>query len=160
MTRYFAAFPLPDPVADHLAAALPPFPAAVRPEPRHHWHITLAYYGPDDPDARLTWLTERVHDHPAPRVRLSGVGGFPGVTWMGVDADLDAIAEAATAKKESRPYVPHVTIGRQPRPGEWAPDLADYRGPEWIAPEVVLYSSEQGRYTRVGGVRLRSAPTC
>ncbi|GAA4413602.1 2'-5' RNA ligase family protein [Actinokineospora soli] len=160
MTRYFAAFPLPGEVADHLAAALPPFPPQVRPEPRHHWHITVAYYGPDDPAVRLPWLTERLADHPAPRIRLRGVGGFPGVTWMGVDADLDALNDAAVVEKESRPYLPHVTIGRQPRPGEWYPDLADYTGPEWIAPEVVLYSSEQGRYTRVGGVRLRVEPTC
>ncbi|MGW5050019.1 2'-5' RNA ligase family protein [Actinokineospora sp. NPDC004072] len=159
MTRFFAAFPLPDHVADHLAAALPPFPAGVRPEPRHHWHITVAFYGATGFPG-MPWLTGRVQDHPAPRIRLRGVGVFPGVTWIGVAADLDALNAAAVVEKESRPYVPHVTIGRQQRPGGWAPDLADYRGPEWIAPELALYSSEQGRYTRVGGVRLRPAPTC
>lgn len=155
MTTFFAAFPLPDPVADHLQAALPPFPPQVRPEPRHKWHITVAFYGTSN-----TGLPARVRDHPAPRIRLAGVGTFPGVTWIGVDADLDALHEAASSEKESRPYRPHVTIGRQPRPGEWRPDLAEYTGPEWIAPEVVLYSSEQGGYTRVGGVRLRPEPTC
>lgn len=160
MTKLFAAFPLPGRVADHLAAALPPFPPQVRPEPRRRWHITVAYYGPDDAAVRLPWLAARLLDHPAPRVRLAGVGGFPGVTWVGVEADLAALHDAAAGEKESRPYLPHVTIGRQPRPGEWRPDLAGYTGPEWIAPEVVLYSSEQGRHTRVGGVRLRPEPTC
>ena len=159
MTRHFAAFPLPADVADHLAAALPPFPPGVRPEPRHHWHITVAYYGEDDPAARLPWLAERVRGHPAPRLRLTGAGAFPGVAWMGVDGDLAALAAAAAAEKESRPYVPHVTIGRLRRPGEWRPDLAEDRGLEWIAPELVLYSSERRRYTRVGGVRLRDEPT-
>jgi 2'-5' RNA ligase len=162
VTRYFAAFPLPDEVTAHLAAALPPFPPRVRPEPRHQWHITLAHYGEDDPDTRMSWLAWRVGAHPAPRVRLAGVGGFPGVTWMGVTGDLAALADlndAAVVEKESRPYLPHVTIGRQQRPGEWYPDLGEYTGPEWIARDLVLYSSEQGRYTRVGGVRLRREPT-
>ncbi len=159
MTSYFAAFPLPDEVAEHLAAALPPFPPSVRPEPRHHWHITVAYYGADDPDTRLPWLVGRVGEHAAPRLRLAGAGVFPGVSWVGVDGDLAALNAAAVAEKESRPYLPHVTIGRQPRPGAWRPDLADYLGPEWTAPELVLYSSERRRYTRVGGVRLSGGST-
>lgn len=162
MTRYFAALPLPDDVSDHLTdhlAALPAaFPPGTRRVDRDQWHITLAYYGKDDPETRLPWLAERARGHPAPCLRLRGSGRFSDVAWIGVDGDLNDLAAAVAARKECRAYVPHVTIARGLR--EWTPDLPDYQGREWIAPELVLYSSEQGRYTRVGVVRLALTPTC
>ncbi|OLR94138.1 2'-5' RNA ligase family protein [Actinokineospora bangkokensis] len=168
MTRHFSAFPLPDPVADHLAAALdaldvrPP----LRRTPREQWHVTVGYYGAEDPHARLASLREKVAGLRAPRLRLRGSGTFASVALLVVrdsTGALEPLAEAADFAVGGHPaYSPHVTVATWSRredrgPGErLAADLVDYSGPWWSPSALVLYASEDGRYTPVDQVGLRA----
>ncbi|GLZ40102.1 2'-5' RNA ligase family protein [Actinokineospora sp. NBRC 105648] len=166
MTRLFAAFTLPGEVADHLERHLPP--TDLRPTPRTRWHITLAYYGEDDPDLRLERLS-RLAGHPAPRLRLHGSGTFERVCLLVVTTPdrviLDDLAEAAEYRLGGYPqYRPHVTVARGDDPGKMAADLRDYRGPEWTPEEIALLRGDPGPtapvYSPVGRVRLAGQPGC
>lgn len=159
--RLFAAIVPPEEVLGALAAELERIGASgserresVRWVPRSLWHLTLAFYGNDDLDARVAWLRERLVDRAAVRLNLEGAGVFPGVLWTGVHGDLDALTALAVATGEDqreRPYHAHITVARwkgarrPPTAREWAAALAGYRGPPWQAREVVLMSSELGR---------------
>ncbi|WP_018685978.1 2'-5' RNA ligase family protein [Actinokineospora enzanensis] len=163
MTRYFSAFDLPDEVADDLAAHLPPIVPPLRPTPRHQWHVTVGYYGDVDPGRRMAELTERVTGLLPARLRVEGAGTFGGVAFGKItSADWGALAILAEAAGQAegghQKYVPHVTVARWPREHpvdlSVAAALRDYRGPEWVPRELVLYASEGGIYTRVGAVRL------
>ncbi|WP_424185549.1 2'-5' RNA ligase family protein [Actinokineospora sp. G85] len=166
MTRYFSAFDLPAAVSGHLAEALGDVPAPLRPTPRDHWHVTVGYYGAVDPVERVTSLRERAADLPAPTLRLRGSGTFSSVVLLVVrerGTELAAIAGAADAEAGGHgTYRPHVTVARWARGADRVPGdalaarLADYTGPWWTPSELVLYASEQGRYTPVERVRLRS----
>ncbi|RLK62113.1 2'-5' RNA ligase family protein [Actinokineospora cianjurensis] len=169
MSGLFSAFPLPDPVADHLSAHLPPIPPGLRATPRELWHVTVGYYGADDPDRRLARLTDRVSGLPAPRLRMSGSGTFAAVCLLKVatpdPVDLRRLAEAADFAEGGHPdYTPHVTVARWSTPttrgAEMAAELRGYRGPEWVPDELVLYASDRGSYTPLARVPLlaRSAP--
>lgn len=165
MTRLFTAFPLPDHVAAHLAENLPPMPHGARPVRPDSWHITVVFHGEDDPDARLAALREIDMTLPAPRLRLRGSGTFPGVGWIGVQADDALPALVAAAGGSPDDYVPHLTLARwdKRRPVDLLAD--DYVGPEWIPRELVLFKSERGPvYTPIGQVGLLHAeqpgPTC
>lgn len=110
---------------------------------------------------------------PSMSLRLSGAGVFgsrrrPTVCWVGLAGDvvpLTALADRlATAGRavgvhtEDRPFRAHLTLGRwrprQPADGALPDRLADYRGPSWPVPEVVLWRSHLGptpRYERLAG---------
>lgn len=174
MTRLFSAFALPAAVAAHLGEHLPgEVGRGLRPTPRERWHVTVGFYGEDDPDERLARLRGRVAGLAAPRLALDGAGRFPGVCWVGVRTPdpgaLAALAEAADAADAAgsgyADYRPHVTVARWDRRGPGAPAAADlvahlrgYAGPEWKPESLVLYRSEQGeggpRYARMGEVGL------
>ncbi|SDC31413.1 RNA 2',3'-cyclic phosphodiesterase [Actinokineospora iranica] len=172
MTRLFTALPLPDAAADHLAGQLadrlPTTPSGLRLIPREQWHITVGFYGEDDPNQRAARLHERVKNLRAPRLSLAGSGTFSGVCWVGVDTGgpaLGALAEAADAAAGGHArYTPHLTVARCPKGSPLAEGMAralgDYRGPEWTAGELVLFRSELGSagpvYTPVDQVRLRT----
>ncbi|WP_051386019.1 2'-5' RNA ligase family protein [Actinokineospora inagensis] len=167
MTRLFSAFALPDHVADHLAAHLPPLPGGLRATPRHQWHVTVGYYREDDPEPRLARLRSRVGGLPAPRLRMRGSGTFAAVCLLKIatpdPVDLRNLAEAADFEEGGHPeYIPHVTVARAiVRPAGQSRDCADlaaalrgYEGPEWVPEALVLYASDQGAYTPLGRVPL------
>lgn len=114
------------------------------------WHVTLGFYGPDDPAARVDWLAGRLAGRPAPRVRLVGAGTFPGVLWLGVEGEgLAELAEAAGSGLEDRAYQPHLTLARFPREestegARWEQALKGFETEFWTVGEVVLMSSDQG----------------
>ncbi|HVK22876.1 MAG TPA: 2'-5' RNA ligase family protein [Actinokineospora sp.] len=146
--RLFSAFPLPEDVADHLAAHLPELPG--KPTTRPTWHITVVYYGENAPPVIPATLI-------APTLRLSRSGTFPGVAWIGVETspELHAIVRAAGGDPET--YVPHMTLARWPK-RQLATFEADYTGPAWTPGELVLYRSDPGPvYTPVDQVRLLRA---
>lgn len=165
MTRLFTAFPLPDPVADHLADHLPKLPAGVKSIGRDTWHVTVVFHGEDDLGARLAALKEIDMTLPAPRLRLRGSGTFPGVGWIGVHADGALPALVAAAGRSPEDYIPHVTIARWPKDRQAHLGLEDYEGPEWTPGELVLFRSDRGPvYTPIAQARLLHAeqpgPTC
>jgi 2'-5' RNA ligase len=144
----FTAFRPPEEVADAVASAL----AIGAPDERlrwsgrDRWHVTLGFYGSgDEPGARAAWLSGRLAGRPAPRVRLTGSGTFPGVLWLGVEGEgLAALAEAAGSGLEPRAYRPHLTLARFPRedpPGRWERLLAGFGTEYWLPGEVQLLQS-------------------
>ncbi|GAB3477496.1 RNA 2',3'-cyclic phosphodiesterase [Amycolatopsis cihanbeyliensis] len=157
--RLFSALVPPDPVVESLRTALADAPsdARLRRLPPGQWHITLGFFGEDDPEARAAWLRPRLAGRPMLDLRLAGAGTFPGVLWVGVrSAGLDALAGASGADELDRPFHPHLTVARGHDPGarrRLLSRLRDYRGPWWTATEVVLFASERGgdgmRYTPI-----------
>jgi 2'-5' RNA ligase len=115
-----------------------------------HWHVTLGFFGADEPAARVDWLAGRLAGRPAPRVRLTGAGTFPGVLWLGVEGEgLAELAEAAGSGLEDRAYRPHLTLARFPpeEPAEgarWEQALKGFETEFWTVGEVVLMASEWG----------------
>ncbi|MGH3519461.1 MAG: RNA 2',3'-cyclic phosphodiesterase [Haloechinothrix sp.] len=154
--RLFAAIVPPEHVLDSIQAELHRLgPDHDREElrwaPRSRWHLTLAFYGEDDPERRAEWLAERLAGQRAVRLSIEGAGAFPGVLWVGVRGPSGPLAGAAGGDQVDRPYHPHLTLarwrghGQQRAARHWAAELAGYRGPRWRAAEVVLMRSELSR---------------
>uniref|UniRef100_UPI00037C9AC2 2'-5' RNA ligase family protein n=1 Tax=Saccharomonospora saliphila TaxID=369829 RepID=UPI00037C9AC2 len=51
------------------------------------WHVTLGFYGDDDPGAREAWVRARLAGLRAPVMRMRGAGSFPGVLWTGISGE-------------------------------------------------------------------------
>lgn len=138
MRLFTAAIPPAD-VADHLAEALADVPMTYR-APREAWHITLGYYGEEDPDGRIPWVRSRLDGAVPARVSLGGVGNFGDTLVMKVStadsalSGLNAVLRWDTRHPE---YKPHLTVGKGP-----LVELA-YSGPEWTINEVVLLGAER-----------------
>ena len=176
--RLFAAVVLPRAAVRDLAGAVQSYRSGssgrVRWTRTESWHLTLAFYGsctPEQARRRAEWLVPRLRACAPPRLWLAGVGTFRGVLWAGVGGELDklrVLARAAGAEeagpKGGRKWHPHVTLARwrtggAPRPvREAAQAMAGYRGPPWLAADVVLFSSELhpsgSRYTEQARFQL------
>ncbi|MGW4485483.1 RNA 2',3'-cyclic phosphodiesterase [Amycolatopsis sp. NPDC004368] len=143
MRLFTALVPPPDVVAAVAAVLGEPGPG-LRWSAAEDWHVTLAYYGEDDPDERVADLVPALAGRTSVDVRLTGPGTFPGVLWLGVAGEgLARLAEAAGADRDDRPYRPHLTLARfardRPSAAEpWARRLAGFAGRSWTADEVVL----------------------
>lgn len=151
MRLFTAAIP-PPVVMAHLADELAGLPGDW--VPQDSWHITLGYYGAEDPGPRIEWIRERVADLVAPRVALSDMGHFPGTAtlWMGVSAVDSSFAELGAALRwnDRHEWRPHLTVGH----GE--PMERGYRSPEWTIDEVVLLGAGR-RYEYTVAERFRFA---
>lgn len=163
--RLFAALVPPDPVLDHLEAALDGVrsgPAgALRWVPRENLHLTLAFYG-EVADGAVPDLTAALAQvaatERAPELQLSGAGSFSGRTlWVGVGGEVGLVrtlmarsAEVREAGEDDGPPRPHVTVARGGRRSRGLDlsgavrALSVYRGPTWRAGEIVLLSSHLG----------------
>ena len=133
--RTFIAIPLPadwlcalSAVIGQLASSTPP--DAVRWSDPANIHLTLRFLGPTDPAAVpdiIAHLQQSVPGMPAPALSLSGLGTFPArrqprIVWAGLAGDLELLAQlqyaAASAAvaigwpAETRPFRPHLTLGR------------------------------------------------
>ncbi|MCP2234420.1 2'-5' RNA ligase [Prauserella halophila] len=152
--RLFSALPVPAAAGEalraRLAEAVPSRADGVRWTAPQGWHITLGFYGDDDPRARSAWLARRLDGLGAPVLRLAGAGVFPGVLWAGVaveSGELAPLADAVRPPGERRPFRAHVTVARGDRGAgldELARELADHRGPAWQPEAVVLLRSDRG----------------
>ncbi|MFD9895315.1 RNA 2',3'-cyclic phosphodiesterase [Amycolatopsis sp. NPDC059027] len=113
------------------------------------WHVTLGFYGHADAAERAGWLRERLAGRPAIDVRLENAGTFPGVLWLTVAGEgLTALALAAGADAETRPYRAHLTVARFPREEPelarlWKTRLSRFSSRAWTATEVALMRSER-----------------
>ncbi|MCE7007595.1 hypothetical protein LWC34_32945 [Kibdelosporangium philippinense] len=150
MRLFTAAVPPPE-VLDHLAAVLDGVDN-VDWVPRNSWHITLGYYGEEDPETRVPWVRSQAKGLVAPTVSLSDAGNFGKTLWMGVSAVDSSFAAlgAALEWNAHRPWHPHLTIGH----GEVL-DLP-YSGPQWTIEEIVLLGADR-RYEYTVVDRLRFA---
>ncbi|WP_370965801.1 RNA 2',3'-cyclic phosphodiesterase [Amycolatopsis sp. cg9] len=159
MPVLFSALVPPDDVVAAVAEALGEPDGGLRWEPPERWHVTLAYYGHDDVEARGAWLEERLAGRAGVDVRLEKAATFPGVLWLTVaGTELTPLAHAAGADAEARPYRAHLTLARFPReePGHaerWTGKLAGFTSRRWRAAEVTLMTSER----EPGGPRYRVA---
>jgi 2'-5' RNA ligase len=132
--RLFTAAIPPPVVVAHLAAELNGLPGDW--VPRDSWHITLGYYGEEDPEPRIEWIREQAKGLVVPRVSLTDMGHFARTStrWMGVSAVDSSFAALGTALRWSdrHEWHPHLTVGH----GE--PTEHAYRSPEWTIDEFVL----------------------
>ncbi|MEU4250556.1 RNA 2',3'-cyclic phosphodiesterase [Amycolatopsis sp. NPDC026612] len=157
MPVLFSALVPPADVVEAVAEALGDPGDGLRWEPPERWHITLAYYGPDDGEIRAAWLADRLAGRAGVDVRLEKAATFPGVLWLtAAGAELTPLALAAGAGAEPRPYRAHLTLARFPREepalaARWTGELAGFTSRSWRAAEVVLMASERGP----GGPRYR-----
>lgn len=104
--------------------------SAIRPVPAGNLHLTLRFLG-DTTGAQYRRVVEEIASAAAEwqplRLRLGGLGCFPNcrrpnVLWFGVEGELAALSgiqaeverrvQAAGFAAETRPYAPHLTIGR------------------------------------------------
>ncbi|MEU9689184.1 RNA 2',3'-cyclic phosphodiesterase [Amycolatopsis japonica] len=167
MTLFSALIP-PDGVLDQVSAAVgTPGGDGFRWSPREDWHITLGFYGADEPAERGDWLAGRLTGAGPLDLRLEKAATFPGVLWLSVSGTgLHELAAKAGAESEGRPYVAHLTLARFPRDrpdaaSAWEERLAGFTSETWTATEAVLMSSdrEQGvsRYRVIRSYALNHA---
>ena len=133
----------------------------VRTEKADKIHITLCFLGDTDV-RRIPELRDRLRDSLSSegriRIRLRGVGAFPDirrprVVWIGIESDTLAAISAKVRKAaedcrldfDSKPFSPHVTIGRV----NGRADITEYAGvyrytmfAEFEADSVRLMASE------------------
>lgn len=143
--------------------------------PRPQWHITLAFLGRvDDADALRAALAAAVGDHPPFSARLGTGGAFPAprrasVLWVGVAHGHAAVTGLAGRARvagvgladhvEDRPYHPHLTVARAPRPRSLT-GLVDAIGagpigPPWTVTDVAVVESDTRPDGAVHTVRAR-----
>jgi RNA 2',3'-cyclic 3'-phosphodiesterase len=138
--RLFTAVVPPVEVADHLEAFLKDLPERPYWAPRDAWHITLGYYGTEEPASRIPWVGSRLAGLARPRISLGRPGNFRDTLLMTVstkDSALTGLAMALRWDDKHPTYIPHLTIGK----GE--PLDVAYSGPEWTVDEVLLLGAEQ-----------------
>jgi 2'-5' RNA ligase len=145
--RMFVAATLPDDVraalgqvSEALAAQMPP--RSVRWVKPNLLHVTLRFLG-DTAVSQLSTISselDRIAANHAPlRLYVSGLGCFPNrkrprVIWAGLEGeitavqslkqDIDAILEPLGWARETRPFKPHLTLGR-------VKDSRKLQGIEW-----------------------------
>lgn len=141
--RAFLAIPLPDDLRrrarrlqQELSSGLPDV-RWVRPE---SLHLTLRFL-PDLPEETVEKIGQIMLSvgalHPPFRIDVSTLGTFPGPTrarvlWLGIDGGaalgglfqtLDERLAAIGLPRETRPFTPHLTLGRRRQPGAVSQDL-------------------------------------
>lgn len=165
--RLFVAVQPPPEVIEHLEEFLEPRRDVEGPRwsAPGGWHVTLAFAGAV-PERVLEPVLDGVaavaRTRAPMRLSLAGGGCFPDVArakvlWAGVDdggalEPLAAAARSACAVVGAAPdggsFVPHVTLGRFGRAVDatrWVRVLDTYRGPSWVAEEVVVVESHLPR---------------
>ena len=140
MTRCFVALVLDEPARAAVGAEierLRPLSRAVAWVPAPNLHFTLAFLGEQD-DAGLARAAEALGVTGAATApftsTLFGIGAFPGmerprILWVGVaggaleiralQSRLGGALESRGFARESRPWHPHLTIGRVFDPRRW-----------------------------------------
>ena len=164
--RGFVAVVPPDDVLDAIDARVAPVRIAhdgLRWTRREQWHLTLRFLGPvPDVEGVVAALRDSLAGVPhVDALGLGGAGAFPNarrasVVWLGVRDGSEALARVAAAVEsasvvagfppEPRPFRPHVTVARVPRPREVGA-IVDALGegpvgPPWPVEDVVLVASD------------------
>ena len=143
MTRAFVALGLDAPTRAAVTAQierLRPLSRAVAWVPPPNLHLTLKFLG-EQTDARLAdaadALEEAAAGHAPFAIAFHGLGGFPGmerprILWVGVaegaldvralQSRVDTALQSRAFAGDSRPWHPHLTIGRVFDPRRWQRD--------------------------------------
>ena len=169
-TRTFVALPLEPATVKKVARlidGLRPLVPAVRWVRSENLHVTLAFLG-DVQTTEIPAVCAAVNDaaagHSAFTLTPHGLGAFPNLArpstlWIGFSSgtaetvDLhDSLVTALEPfgyRREDRPFVPHLTVGRLRSRSRLATDvgarfadLADWEGPVSRASEVLVMGSE------------------
>jgi 2'-5' RNA ligase len=164
--RAFVAVVPPPDVLDAVEAVVAPQRSrepGLRWADRHQWHVTLQFLGRvHDVGSLDRELAESLRTRPAVRgVRLGGAGAFPRsargtVAWLGVRDGARQVTTLAAAVMEvtarqgwvgdGRPFHPHLTVARSPRPRRLTGAVAGLEvptvGEAWDLTEVVLFESD------------------
>ena len=135
--RSFIAIPIPAEIRRGLAEVendLMPAQAGVKWVPEDNFHVTLKFLGyvePERLEAVARGVEAAVQGAKPFEVELAGVGAFPKITrpsvvWVGVTRgaqEMITLADRVDAEmakigfeRESRPFSPHITIGRVKSP--------------------------------------------
>jgi RNA 2',3'-cyclic 3'-phosphodiesterase len=160
MRLFVAATPPPEALAQLQSAvagvhSAPPELRWTRPA---QWHLTLAFLGEVDDEARrdlAVRLARTAVRHPPMRLALQGAGRFGDrVLWTRVTGDVAplrrlaasvrAAARRAGVAVEERPYRPHLTLARARDGTDLRPvvdALAGFAGHTWTAGELHLMRS-------------------
>ncbi len=189
-TRLFFAIPVPDEARARIGELIERVQASVGDgTARIRWvrvdglHLTLRFLGPtpDDRRAPLEIGADALAASEAPfEVVLRGGGAFPSLArprslWVGVSAGADrlaGIADGLTAAAaecglhlDTRPFTPHLTIGRTdgvrlgPMAAHVLEESADGLDVRFVVDRVVLFRSILGggpaRYEPLHEARLR-----
>ena len=186
MKRLFIAIDIPDAVKRELAAwfgsnrfdAAGPAVRWVKPE---NLHLTVRFIGDVD-DGQLNVVCEKVREVAAKvspfRILLCGTGVFPTasrakVLWLGVREERRVFAQIkdpletglkqAGIPADTKPFAPHLTIGRVKDLKASRPVIAkhlntDFESTGFEAKEIVVYESDLLSagpvYSRVAGMPL------
>jgi 2'-5' RNA ligase len=131
-------------------------------------HLTLRFLGGAVPSAMLAplalALTNIAGATRAFEIRAHGTGAFPkldraNVVWIGLSGDqlmelaerIEAAVQECGFAPQSRPYAPHLTIGRVRNLRGWGPirerlaERADYEFGCPVVDSMILYQSVLGR---------------
>ena len=130
--RLFAALPVNDAVRSTMGVvidSLRPYDWPVKWVDPSLAHLTVRFYG-NVPRNQMSSLSQRLaavaSDASPVQVRTSAIGAFPSasrlrVIWIGLDGDVEAVGAIAAAvatatahigEPDTRPFEPHITIGR------------------------------------------------
>lgn len=149
MTRAFVALVLDGPTRAAVSAEierLRPLSTAVAWVPAANLHLTLKFLG-EHPDTNLALAVEALGDAAAATAAfaatLFGIGAFPGmerprILWVRVaegareiralQSRVEGAFEDRSFPRESRPWHPHLTIGRVFDPRRWRRDTSPELG--------------------------------
>jgi 2'-5' RNA ligase len=166
MPRLFVALPVPEEVADELAALQSGVPDA-RWQPAENLHVTLCFCD-EVQGAVMRDLEEELGDIAAPRFALA-LAGVEQFSSGKQPRDLAALVEHSASLErlqqkvstvarncgiavERRKFRPHVTLARFPNGAETGHHIAQFmashstfRSAPWVAEHFALYSSRRGR---------------
>ena len=146
--RSFVAIPIPAEIRRRLAEVekdLMPSRAGVKWVPEDNFHVTLKFLGyvePERLEAVARGVETAVQGAGPFEVELAEVGAFPkisrpSVIWVGVKKggqEMITLADRVDAEmakigfeRETRPFSPHITVGRvkSPRNRGWPPENLD-----------------------------------
>nr|WP_255426494.1 RNA 2',3'-cyclic phosphodiesterase [Pseudonocardia sp. C8] len=160
----FVAVTPPQEVVDELrsaTAALRDGSPALRWAVPEQWHLTLAFLGEVDDDARqdlVGRLARAAARHEPLTLSLAGAGRFGHrVLWTRVQGDVERLGRLAASVRaaarrarlavEDRPYRPHLTLARARGETDLRPAVAalgGFDGRAWTARELHLVRSRLG----------------
>lgn len=173
--RAFLAIPLPEDLRRRtqlLRKELSPSLPDIRWAGSESLHLTLRFL-PDLPEETVEKIGQIMLSvgtlFPPFRIDVTALGTFPGPTrarvlWLGIDGGaalgdlfhaLDERLAAIGLPRETRPFTPHLTLGRWRRPGTVPPDLRQGREElplgGFQADRIILFES---RLTARGAIHL------